>query len=213
MLRRSPVRLKVAMERRSRPASPGAKSGADRWRSAWPALETTEHPGFLQRISSSSSLSNSDRRTEFDLLQSLLPPQIGMHHVALDRPGPDDRNFNHQVIKFLRLQPRQHRHLRAAFDLEHADGVGALTSCRKRRLVFVMLERGRASRHNDLREDRIRGAGTTACRDARTSTLRSPRASRSSLSHSMTVRSSIAAFSIGTISSRRDSVMTKPPTC
>ena len=33
------------------------------------------------------------------------------------------------------------------------------------------------------------------------------------MSHSITVRSSIAAFSIGTTSSRRERVMTKPPTC
>ena len=48
---------------------------------------------------------------------------------------------------------------------------------------------------------------------ARTSTLRMPSASMSSLSQQMTVRSSIAAFSIGTSSSSRPSVMTKPPTC
>ena len=48
---------------------------------------------------------------------------------------------------------------------------------------------------------------------ASTSTFRRPSASRSSLSHSMTVRSSIAAFSIGTTSSSRLRVMTKPPTC
>ena len=48
---------------------------------------------------------------------------------------------------------------------------------------------------------------------ASTSTLRMPSASRSSLSHSMTVRSSIAAFSIGTSSSSRLRVRTKPPTC
>ena len=35
----------------------------------------------------------------------------------------------------------------------------------------------------------------------------------SSLSQQMTVRSSIAAFSTGTSSSSRPSVMTKPPTC
>ena len=46
-----------------------------------------------------------------------------------------------------------------------------------------------------------------------TSTLRMPSASRSSLSHSTMVRSSIAAFAIGTTSSSRPRVMTKPPTC
>ena len=50
-----------------------------------------------------------------------LPLQIGMHHVALDRPGTDDRDLDHQVIKRARLQARQHVHLRAALDLEHAE--------------------------------------------------------------------------------------------
>jgi hypothetical protein len=48
---------------------------------------------------------------------------------------------------------------------------------------------------------------------ARTSTLRMPRLSMSSLSQQMTVRSSIVAFSMGTSSSSRPSVMMKPPTC
>ena len=48
-----------------------------------------------------------------------------MHHVALDRSRPHDRDLDHQVVEFLRLEPRQHRHLRAALDLEHADRVGA----------------------------------------------------------------------------------------
>ena len=46
-----------------------------------------------------------------------------------------------------------------------------------------------------------------------TSTLRMPSASRSSLSHSTKVRSSIAPLPIGTTSSSRLRVMTKPPTC
>ena len=46
-----------------------------------------------------------------------------------------------------------------------------------------------------------------------TSTLSRPSASRSSLSHWMTVRSGIAAFSTGTSSSSRSRAITKPPTC
>ena len=46
-----------------------------------------------------------------------------------------------------------------------------------------------------------------------TSTLRMPSASRSSLSHSTKVRSSMAPLPIGTTSSSRLRVMTKPPTC
>ena len=48
---------------------------------------------------------------------------------------------------------------------------------------------------------------------ANMSIFRMPSASRSSLSHSMRVRSAIAAFSIGTSSDNGPRVMTKPPTC
>ena len=73
-------------------------------------------------------------RRNFDWLQSLLPAQIGMHHIALDGPGPDNRNLNHQIIEFFRPQSRQHRHLRAAFHLENADGVRA----RQHSINFVL---------------------------------------------------------------------------
>ena len=59
-----------------------------------------------------------------DGLQPFAPAQIGMHHVALDRARPDDRHLDHQVVEGARLDPRQHRHLRAAFDLERAERVG-----------------------------------------------------------------------------------------
>ena len=48
---------------------------------------------------------------------------------------------------------------------------------------------------------------------ARQSTLRMPSASRSSLSHSTTVRPGMLAFSIGTISQSGGWVRTMPPTC
>ena len=51
--------------------------------------------------------------------------QIRMNHAALNRPGPDNRHFNHQIVEGLWLQARQHRHLRPRLDLEHADGIGA----------------------------------------------------------------------------------------
>ena len=47
----------------------------------------------------------------------------------------------------------------------------------------------------------------------RQSTFRMPSSSRSSLSHSMTVRPAMAAFSIGTSSHSGPCVMTMPPTC
>ncbi len=44
-----------------------------------------------------------------------------MHHVALDRARTHDGDLDHQVVKHPRLQARQHVHLGAAFDLEHAE--------------------------------------------------------------------------------------------
>ena len=48
-----------------------------------------------------------------DRLHAFAPAQIRMHHVALDRPRPDDRDLDDEVIEGARLDPRQHRHLRA----------------------------------------------------------------------------------------------------
>ena len=59
-----------------------------------------------------------------DRFLALPPVQIWMHHAALDRSGSHDRYLDHQVVEAARPQARQHAHLRAALDLEHADGVG-----------------------------------------------------------------------------------------
>ena len=48
-----------------------------------------------------------------------------MHHVALDRAGPDDRHLDDQVIEGTRFQTRKHGHLGPAFDLEDAKGIAA----------------------------------------------------------------------------------------
>ena len=48
-----------------------------------------------------------------------------MHHVALDRPGADNGDLDHQIVEFLRAQPGQHGDLGTGFDLEHADGIAA----------------------------------------------------------------------------------------
>ncbi len=59
-----------------------------------------------------------------------------MHHVALDRPRPDDRDLDHDVVKTFRLHPRQRRHLRPALDLENADRVGLLHQLESRRVIL-----------------------------------------------------------------------------
>ena len=50
--------------------------------------------------------------------------QIRMHHAALDRSGANDRDLDHEVVEAPGFQARQHRHLRAGLDLEHADRIG-----------------------------------------------------------------------------------------
>jgi hypothetical protein len=49
-----------------------------------------------------------------------------MHHVALNGARPHNGDFNHQIIEAFGRQTRQHRHLRAAFDLKYADRFGLL---------------------------------------------------------------------------------------
>ena len=46
-----------------------------------------------------------------------------MHHIALNGAGPDDGDFDDKIVEASRAQARQHRHLRAALHLEHADTV------------------------------------------------------------------------------------------
>ena len=64
------------------------------------------------------------RRNLLDALLLLPPLQVGMHHVALDRPRPDQRHFDHQIVEAARLQARQHGHLGPRLDLEDAHAVG-----------------------------------------------------------------------------------------
>ena len=49
-----------------------------------------------------------------------------MHHATLNRAGPHDSDFDHQIVIIVGLQAGQHAHLRARFDLEYADGICAL---------------------------------------------------------------------------------------
>ena len=69
-----------------------------------------------------------------DRLQSLPAAQIRMHHVALYRSGPNDRHFYHEIVERTWFEPRQHAHLRARFDLKHADAVAALQHLVRQRI-------------------------------------------------------------------------------
>ena len=130
-------------------------------------------------------------------------------------PGPHDRHLDDEIVELVRLEARQHRHLRPALDLEHADGIGLAqhvvdrsgSSGRARRRACESRGRNDASRNSKPRRMQV------SMPSASTSTFMRPSASMSSLSHSMKVRSSIAALPIGTVSSSRSRVRTKPPTC
>ena len=52
--------------------------------------------------------------------------QVGMHHVAHDRPRPDDGDLDDEVIEALGVDAGQRRHLRPALHLEDADRVSLL---------------------------------------------------------------------------------------
>ena len=127
-----------------------------------------------------------------------------MHHVALDRARAHDRHLDDEIVEVARLQARQHVHLRPALDLEHADRIGLGTACRRRRdrraarCASVVASRRSAA---SIRSKPLRMQ--VSMPSASTSTFISPSASMSSLSHSMKVRSSMAALPIGTISSSR----------
>ena len=114
-----PTRRKVAIARRNLSASEGVNPAATMaifiacsWNSGTPSVLLQHRLELRRRIG--------------DLLEALPAAQIRVDHVALDRAGAHDRDLDDEIVEQFRLEPRQHRHLRPAFDLEHADRVGAL---------------------------------------------------------------------------------------
>ena len=68
-----------------------------------------------------------DRRDEGRVFaQPLAVVDVRVDGLALDRPGPHERDLHREVVEVLRPRPQQALHLRAALDLEVADRVGAL---------------------------------------------------------------------------------------
>ena len=146
------------------------------------------------------------------------PLQIRMHHAALDRPRPHDGDLDHQVVEVLRFQARQHAHLRAALDLEHADAVAAAEHLVDRLVLGHLAARAQHLLHRPRRCSFWPTNSSARCTalsmpSASTSTLIRPSVSRSSLSHWITVRLSIAAFSTGTRRDTSSRAITKPPGC
>ena len=56
--------------------------------------------------------------------QALPPPDVRVDCSPLDRPRPHDRDLDDEVVEVLRPRTANRLHLRAALDLEDADGVG-----------------------------------------------------------------------------------------
>ena len=89
-----------------------------------------------------------------------------MDHVALNGAGADDGDFDHQIVKDPRAQFRQHRHLRAAFDLKHPQTVAPAEHVVGRPpggVVLVILHRdgGQFQRAVVMRLDQIKAFGDT----------------------------------------------------
>ncbi len=65
-----------------------------------------------------------------DVLRVLPEPlarvDVRVHRLALDRPRPDERDLDGEVVEVRRLRAQEALHLRTALDLERAHGVGAL---------------------------------------------------------------------------------------
>src|SRR5450759_3319903 len=59
-----------------------------------------------------------------DRLPPLLSVDVRVNRVALNRPWPDDRDLDHQIVEAVGPRAGKRLHLRAGLDLEHADGVG-----------------------------------------------------------------------------------------
>ena len=62
-------------------------------------------------------------RGKLHRLLAVAAAQVGVDHVALDRPGPDDGDLDHQIVEGAGPEPGQHVHLRSAFDLKHTQRV------------------------------------------------------------------------------------------
>ena len=60
------------------------------------------------------------------LAQALPRVDVRVHRLPLDRPRPDERDLDGDVVEVRRLRPQEALHLRAALDLERADRVRAL---------------------------------------------------------------------------------------
>ena len=160
-------------------------------------------PGTAARRAWARGFPSMLRRGISHRLAAHAPPQVGMDHAALDRAGTHDRHFHHQVVEALRASAA------AACSSARAIRSGTRPRCRRpgssRRSAGRRWESWRCrSRSRDAARTRSNALRMqVSMPSARQSTLSSFIVSRSSLSHWMMVRSSIAAFSTGTSVAQR----------
>src|SRR5262249_112490 len=113
-----PTRRNVAMARRNLSASDGVNPAATiaiRIACSW-------NSGTPSALRSTASSSFEGERT-------------GMEDGGVDGSGPEDGDLDDEIVEILRLEPRQHAHLCAALDLEHADRIRALEHAVDRRIL------------------------------------------------------------------------------
>ncbi len=178
----------------------GDLAGAAPGRAARPASARGSAPGW-----------GGDRSTGWRPLPAL---EVGVRHAAGDRPRPDDRHLDHQVVE-LRAGC-----CAAASPSAPGSRPGRRRPCRPRgafcrppgRRAAGGRGRGSTPSRRADRGDRLL-EGVRACRDPRRSTLMIPRSAQSSLSHCTTTRPGIEAGSSGTTSSSRPAAITMPPEC
>ena len=135
------ARLQAALEAfQPAPPLPGRHGPAQTVRFA--RRETRRHHGdlhdlFLEDGDPQRSLQNLlDLGTGIgDGILAVAPPEIGMNHVALDGPRPDDGHLDDQIVIAPGLQARQHGHLRPGLDLEHPHRVGLADHVVDRRIL------------------------------------------------------------------------------
>ena len=119
-----------------------------------------------------------------------------MHHVALDRPGPDDGDLDDQVVKACAASSA------AASPSARGSRPGTRRSCPPRCISSKVAGSSFGMRARSTGWPRARQISSESCRTAimpspSKSTLMMPRSSQSSLSHCATTRPGIDAFSSG----------------
>ena len=119
----SSLRLRL-IARRSPSASPIEKpAAAIATSSTWSWKTTT--PSVSRSASRSDSCSTGGSKLGIVALRVPVL-HVRVHGLALDRPRADERDLHGQVVEVLGPRLQQALHLRAALDLEDADGVGRL---------------------------------------------------------------------------------------